>query len=224
MPDSKFFSSSLRIDSRVRSFPIGPRDLFLVKDELMAESPVQSTLPWRLWGPRPSGSRTVAVSYFLRSLPLGFYGGKVLYGLAVGAIPPAPDAERLPRQRVIAISILSDFGKALLRVHPLVVDHAASAKALLGHESPVPVFETWPQALAFAQHQLSHPNDLDELQAHIQSWWHGHAKLSKVILLGFSCRSCYCSTKTFLDSFASSLRTSSVLVMSSLPFAHMIAR
>ena len=47
-----FSHPRLRIDSRVRSFPIGPRDLFLVKDELMAGIPSSNRpLPGRLWGP-----------------------------------------------------------------------------------------------------------------------------------------------------------------------------
>ena len=45
--------------------------------------------------------------------------------------------------------------------------------------SPCSVFETGPGITA--QHQLSHPNALDDLQAHIQSWGMVYAKLFNVI-------------------------------------------
>ena len=62
-----------RSDSRVSSFPIGPRDLFLGKDDLMAGIPSSKRpFPWAFMGTLwASGSRTVAVSIFLRSLPPG---------------------------------------------------------------------------------------------------------------------------------------------------------
>ena len=56
---------------------------------------------------------------------------------------------------------------------PLVVDHDSSAEALLGPASPVPVFECWPEALAFAQLQLRDTSSLNHLQACIQTWWQG---------------------------------------------------
>ena len=69
---------------------------------------------------------------------------------------------------------------------PLVVERGASAKALLGSGSPVPVFTSWPQALAFAQHQLRAPDALDVLQQDIQSWWQGlRQTLQRDLEIGF---------------------------------------
>ena len=72
---------------------------------------------------------------------------------------------------------------------PLVVDHAATADILLGQGSPVPVFEGWPQALAFAQDQLRDPKALDDLQARIQGWWQGlRQTLQRDLQAGFCLR------------------------------------
>lgn len=169
----------LMADRRVRSFPIGPRDLFLVKDELMAGVPASHRpVPWvfmgTLWA---SGSRTLAVSHFLRGLPHGFfYGGK-----SFGTGLPLEQYRQRLMQSVFALAPEGDRHLDTFRLWeslccgciPLVVDHAASAAALLGHGSPVPVFDGWPQALAFAQQQLRDPDALDDLQALIQRWWQG---------------------------------------------------
>ena len=81
-----FSHPRLMIDHRVRSFPIGPRDLFLVKDEQMAGITASNRpQPWAFMGTLwSSGSRTIAVSHFLRSLPqVSFMVEKFWYRLAL---------------------------------------------------------------------------------------------------------------------------------------------
>ena len=167
----------LMIDRRVRSFPIGPRELFLVKDELMVGTPASNRpLPWAFMGTLwSSGSRTAAISYFLRGLPNGFFYGGKRFGTGL----PLEQYRQLLMQSVFALAPEGDRHLDTFRLWeslccgciPLVVNHAGSAEALLGYDSPIPVFDCWPEALDFAQQQLRDCEALDELQANVQSWW-----------------------------------------------------
>ena len=123
-----------------------------------------------------SGSH-VAVSHFLRSLPQGFFYGGKSFGMG---LPLLQYRYRL-MQSVFALAPEGDRHLDTFRLWeslccgciPLVVDHDSSAEALLGPASPVPVFECWPEALAFAQLQLRDTSSLNHLQACIQTWWQG---------------------------------------------------
>ena len=130
-----------RSDSRVSSFPIGPRDLFLGKDDLMAGIPSSKRpFPWAFMGTLwASGSRTVAVSHFLRSLPQGFFYGGKSFGMG---LPLLQYRYRL-MQSVFALAPEGDRHLDTFRLWeslccgciPLVVDHDSSAEALLGSAS-----------------------------------------------------------------------------------------
>lgn len=164
-------------DLRVRSFPIGPRDCFLVSDDAMAGTRAsQRTVPWAFMGTLwASGSRTEAVSHFLRSLPQGtFFGGK-----AFGTGLPLARYRHELMQSVFALAPEGDRHLDTFRLWeslccgciPLLVDHRHTAAALLGSYYPGPVFVSWPQALQFAQNLLQAPHQLDRLQAELQNWW-----------------------------------------------------
>jgi hypothetical protein len=44
-------------------------------------------------------------------------------------------------------------------------------EALFGPNHRLPAFKTWGEALAFAQDLYSRPNDLDQFQSEIRTWW-----------------------------------------------------
>lgn len=166
-------------DPRIHTFPIGPRDCFLVSAQEMA-GPASSSrqVPWAFMGTLwPSGSRTLAVSLFLRALPQGiFYGGR-RFGVGV----PLHQYRQHLFSSVFALAPEGDRHLDTFRLWeslccgciPLVVDHNSTAPALLGPNAPVPVFSTWPQALRFAQAMLEQPEALDRLQHNLQLWWQG---------------------------------------------------
>ena len=94
---AEFFQPCLMIDHRVRSFPIGPRDLFLVKDEQMAGITASN---------RPQamgiyGHSLVLRFSYMRSLifsevfPRVFMVEKVWYRLAFRRLSTATNAERV---------------------------------------------------------------------------------------------------------------------------------
>ena len=161
----------------VRSFPIGPRELFLIKDELMLGTLSSNRpMPWAFMGTIwASGSRHLAVSHFLRGLPSGFFYGGKSFGTG---LPLEHYRERL-MQSVFALAPEGDRHLDTFRLWeslccgciPLVVDHGQSAVHLLGLGTPIPVFDTWPHALSFAQKLLRDPTALNDLQANIQIWW-----------------------------------------------------
>ena len=127
----------LRSDSRVSSFPIGPRDLFLVKDDLMAGIPSSNRVlspghSWVLYGPQ-------ALAQWLSPIFCGvsprasFTAVRVL----VWACPWLQYRQRL-MQSVFALAPEGDRHLDTFRLWeslccgciPLVVDHDSSAEAL----------------------------------------------------------------------------------------------
>lgn len=164
-------------DCRIRSFPIGPRREFLVEsNEMSGICCSKRSIPWGFMGTLwSSGSRTLAVSLFLRSIPQGtFYGGK---HFGVG-IPLDVYRHRL-QHTTFALAPEGDRHLDTFRLWeslccgciPLVVDYSECANYLFPLDYPGPIFSTWGAALKFAQKYLHDGPFLDKLQAELQYWW-----------------------------------------------------
>ncbi len=162
------------LDPVIEAFPIGPRDRFL---EVF--SPKASRLrsyPWAfmgtIWG---SGSRRLATSLFLRSLPHGFFHGGTHFGVGL----PLNQYQAVLAESVFALCPEGDRHLDTFRLYeslqmgcvPLVVDVRSEGIPLLGEGYPLPLFESWPDALAFARDRLTRENDLDRLQQDVTHWW-----------------------------------------------------
>ena len=125
-----------------------------------------------LW---PSGSRKLAVSLFLRALPLGFYYG----GRSFGSGLPLASYKSILHDSIFALAPEGDRHLDTFRLWeslscgciPLLQDYNNLAKFLLPYESPVPVFDSWHNALRFAQDMLVRPSELDSLQNLVNNWW-----------------------------------------------------
>lgn len=163
----------------VTNFPIGPRSEFFHQQELISAS--ARPFPWAfmgtIWG---GGSRLIATSLFLRSLPQGFYFGGRHFGLGV----PVDRYKTILGQSVFALCPEGDRHLDTFRLYeslqmgclPLVVDQADQAPSLLGEDYPLPVFASWSEALGFAQHHLKQPERLDSLQRKVVGWWQSRAQ------------------------------------------------
>lgn len=169
-PHSRFAA----LKQKMQTFPIGPRSDFLAVHEL---KPAQSRhYPWAfmgtIWG---SGSRRLATSLFMRAIPQGFFHGGTQFGVGL----PLADYQAVLANSVFALCPEGDRHLDTFRLYeslqmgciPLVVDVRAEALPLLGHDFPLPWFSSWPEALAFAQWHLSQLHQLNQLQAHVFSWW-----------------------------------------------------
>jgi hypothetical protein len=168
----------LGVNPWVRSFPIGPRDLFLAPDSELL-SATERTYPWAFMGTLwPSGSRQLAVSLFLRGLPAGFYFGGRSFGQGLSL----PHYRATLLTSVFALAPEGDRHLDTFRLWeslscgciPLLVDHNTTADQLLMAPHPVPVFRNWPAALTFAQRQLADPVALNRLQSRVRDWWNRH--------------------------------------------------
>ena len=158
----------------VETFPIGPRHEFLGQQPHRAAA--DRTDPWAFMGTLwASGNRTLAVSTFLRALPAGQFHGGRHFGVGV----PLELYRRRLLDSVFALCPEGDRHFDTFRLYeslqmgclPLVVERHNQARALLGPAFPLPVFDSWAQALAFVQHQLPNPEGLNQLQHQVQRWW-----------------------------------------------------
>ena len=164
-------------DGRIRSFPIGPRQEFLVEANEMLGIPCsRRSIPWGFMGTLwSSGTRTLAVSLFLRSIPQGTFHGGRHFGIGV---PLDVYRQRL-QHTIFALAPEGDRHLDTFRLWeslccgciPLVVDYSECARYLLGFDYPAPIFSTWGTALDFAQKYLYDAPFLDTLQAELQYWW-----------------------------------------------------
>lgn len=179
-------------DTRIRSFPIGPRKEFLVDPvEMLGLPSSERTIPWSFMGTLwSSGSRTLAASLFLRSLPNGFFYGGKRFG---AGLPIAIYRHRL-QHSIFALAPEGDRHLDTFRLWeslccgciPIVVDHCDSARFLFHSDYPGPVFPSWPVALDFVQSHLHDLTYLTSLQNDIQSWWLGFQRTLPVeVLSGF---------------------------------------
>ena len=171
-----FWHPHLAANPKVRSFPIGPRQLFLIPPPEGLASASQRPFPWAFMGTLwPSGSRRLAVSLFLRGLPAGLYFGGRHFGqglpleqyranLLTSVFALAPEGDR-------HLDTFRLWESLCCGCIPLLVEHRATSGPLLSAPHPLPVFASWLEALAFAQRQLADPAGLDVLQAQIQTWW-----------------------------------------------------
>ena len=158
----------------IRCFPIGPRREFLGIQPHRPASDRSS--PWAFMGTLwASGSRTLAVSLFLRSLPSGqFYGGRH-FGVGI----PLEQYRQHLLDSVFALCPEGDRHFDTFRLYeslqmgclPLVVERQQQARSLLGQAFPLPIFDSWPQALAYAQSHLGQPARLTAMQHQVHSWW-----------------------------------------------------
>uniref|UniRef100_UPI004047FE6F hypothetical protein n=1 Tax=Cyanobium sp. TaxID=2164130 RepID=UPI004047FE6F len=174
-----FWHPHLEANPQVRSFPIGPRELFLSPHPKGLSPASQRSSPWAFMGTLwPSGSRWLAVSLFLRGLPAGLYFGGQHFGqglplehyranLLASVFALAPEGDR-------HLDTFRLWESLCCGCIPLLVEHRGTADLLLGAPHPLPVFASWPEALAFAQSQLADPAGLDAQQARIQVWWQRH--------------------------------------------------
>ena len=173
-------------DRRIQTFPIGPRrEFFGCIPHLLASG---RSYPWAFMGTLwASGSRTEAVSVFLRALPAGMFFGGRHFGLG---LPLAAYRAHLLNS-VFALCPEGDRHLDTFRLYeslqlgciPLLVERQGMAAPLLGPNHPLPLFAHWRQALAFAQQQLPRPEQLDRLQQQIQHWWANRkAELSSAIV------------------------------------------
>jgi len=161
-----------------RAFPIGPRAEFLEADcqAQAGQAASRRPFPWAFMGTLwASGSRTLAASLFLRTLPQGvFYGGR-----AFGRGLPLPLYRQQLLSSAFALCPEGDRHLDTFRLYeslqagciPVVVDQRAMAPALLGDLAPWPVFGCWPEALAWVQALLRQPQQLDATQRAIAAWW-----------------------------------------------------
>ena len=123
---------------RIKSFPIGPRNIFITPYHDSFHIPAsQRKFPWGFMGTLwRSGSRTLAVSKFLRDLPDGiFYGGK-----RFGTGLPLPIYRKHLLSSCFALAPEGDRHLDTFRLWeslacgciPLIVDHNETANHLLG--------------------------------------------------------------------------------------------
>lgn len=170
------FDYSRLVGSRV--FPIGPRADFLSPDLCtQALQPAsQRFFPWAFMGTLwASGSRKLAASLFLRALPQGFFYG----GSGFGRGLPVDRYRQHLLNSAFALCPEGDRHLDTFRLYeslqagciPVVVDQRGMAASLLGDLAPWPVFNTWPDALAWVQDLWKRPVQLDATQRAIASWW-----------------------------------------------------
>lgn len=162
----------------LHAFPIGPRAEFL-DPELQGPAAIPASLrqfPWAFMGTLwASGSRTLAASLFLRSLPQGCFYGGTRFGQGL----PVQHYRRQLLQSCFALCPEGDRHLDTFRLYeslqagciPVLVDQRSMAPAMLGSMPPFPVFSSWPEALAWVQDLLAQPEELDATQAMVRYWW-----------------------------------------------------
>ena len=162
--------------SNVHTFPIGPRDIFL---DIASDSIIRSSMreyPWAFMGTLwPSGSRKFAVSQFLAHLPTGFYFGGKHFGQGL----PLTQYKSNLMNSVFSLTPEGDRHLDTFRLWeslscgciPLLQDYNNLAEFLLPYESPIPIFNSWKNALFFAKSMLAKPLELDHLQVLVKNWW-----------------------------------------------------
>ncbi len=160
----------------LRTFPIGPRDVFLSEDLIKYEKASNRQYPWTFIGTIwSSGSRREAVSIFQKDLPKGFYYGAKSFGQGL-------PLNKYRNQLLNSIFSLAPEGDRHLDTFrlweslccgciPLIVDHRSSANRLLIGPHPIPVFATWQDALCFAKNSLQDKIYINQLQNKISKWW-----------------------------------------------------
>jgi hypothetical protein len=177
-----FSHPRLEANPQVRSFPIGPRDLFLAEQQLPGVPASRRPAPWTFMGTLwPSGSRQRAVSLFLAHLPQGLYFGGHRFGqglalqqyranLQASVFALAPEGDR-------HLDTFRLWESLCCGCIPLIVDHRATAARLLMAPHPLPVFASWAEALEFARDALADAGALDTLQSRISRWWQNYQRL-----------------------------------------------
>jgi hypothetical protein len=162
----------------LHAFPIGPRAEFLSPIlQAPAFTPASRRLfPWAFMGTLwASGSRTLAASLFLRSLPNGFFFGGKRFGQGL----PLPHYRKQLMQSAFALCPEGDRHLDTFRLYeslqagciPVVVDQRSMALPMLGSTPPFPVWSSWQEALVWVQGLLDKPEELDSTQSSVRLWW-----------------------------------------------------
>ncbi|WP_166015872.1 MULTISPECIES: exostosin family protein [unclassified Synechococcus] len=172
-----FYHTRFSNQSNITTFPIGPRNIFLPPSHSeFSSNSLQRTYPWSFMGTLwPSGSRTLAVSTFLRTLPHGYYFGGESF------------ASGLPLSEYRQILLNSDFALApegdrhldTFRLWesfscgciPIVVDFNDTVTSLLPNY-PLPTYSSWARALDHVLETFTVPSIIQDMHFQSQYWWH----------------------------------------------------
>ena len=165
------------LPSNVKSFPIGPRSLFLPPSiHFDSTKLVDRVYPWSFMGTIwSSGSRKLAVSTFLRSLPEGFFFGGTSFSQGL----PLSEYRGILLNSHFAIAPEGDRHLDTFRLWealscgciPVVVDFKDTAQFLL-EDYPLPIYGTWKHALEDVTNILiNKPNLLPVMHEESYSWW-----------------------------------------------------
>ena len=181
-----------RLDLNIYSFPIGPRDIFLPTfDHSNSYELVSREYPWAFMGTLwTSGSRNVAVSTFLRSLPEGYYYGGKSFGQGL----PLVDYRNILLNSHFALAPEGDRHLDTFRLWeslccgciPVVVDSENTVHDLLPNY-PLPIYSSWHTAMKDVQDVIwNSPSSLPILHHQSQEWWLSHIALLRSKISNYS--------------------------------------
>lgn len=163
---------------KINYFPIGPRSLFLqyVQDSVALSMSSHRSFPWTFMGTLwSSGSRFLAVSRFLYSLPNGFYFGGQHFGqglpldqyrlvLCNSSFSLAPEGDR-------HLDTFRLWESLCCGSIPLIVEHNDTSRFLLPADFPIPIFSSWSDSVDYVLTMLAKPVELNFRQALLDNWW-----------------------------------------------------
>lgn len=163
---------------KINYFPIGPRSLFLqyICDLSVLSLPSHRSFPWTFMGTLwPSGSRFLAVSRFLYSLPNGFYFGGQNFGqglpldqyrlvLCNSSFSLAPEGDR-------HLDTFRLWESLCCGSIPLIVEHNDTSSFLLPSDFPIPIFSSWSDSVDYVLTMLAKPVELNSRQKLLVNWW-----------------------------------------------------
>ena len=137
---------------------------------------ISRSYPWAFMGTIwSSGSRNLAVSLFLHSLPNGYYFGGSQFAQGV----PLNEYRSVLLNSVFSLAPEGDRHLDTFRLWeslcsgclPLIVDHNNTSRYLIPEDFPLPIFCDWHNALDYANFHLRNPQKLHSLQLEVISWW-----------------------------------------------------
>ena len=172
-----FHKRFLSLGLNILTFPIGPRGLFLSSLSLSDDLGLTDrAFPWSFMGTLwSSGSRSLAVSSFLRSLPHGYFFGGKSFGQGL----PLPKYRSILLNSHFALAPEGDRHLDTFRLWeslccgciPVVVDTDDSSHYLL-RDYPLPIYDNWAEAhSAVSEILYSRPIQLPFIHCLVHSWW-----------------------------------------------------
>ncbi len=171
-----FWHSRFDSDPRLRYFPIGPRNIFLLNNKnnysIASKRKYPCIFMGTVWA---SGSRKYALDLFRKNIPNGFYYSSTNFSQGL----PLDQYSTLISNSVFCLAPEGDRHLDTFRLWeslscgciPLIVDYKFTVQRLIEQPHPLPVFVSWEDALAFARQMLMAPYHLDALQNKIAKWW-----------------------------------------------------